>query len=109
MPEANEDSFDLPDGNKGTRDTTRVENVLPPSVQTSFNYPTNGKPSPLYGAQPFTQQLLLFEEFGPEKLDPTTPAGTLPFPPAAIGPLPGARSLSAPRAVHRRGRHLIRS
>lgn len=88
MPEANEDSFDLPDGIKGTRATTRSENVLPPAIQTSFNYPTNGKPSPLYGAQPFTQQLLLFEEFGPERLDPTTPAAPLPFPPAAIGPAP---------------------
>ncbi|KPG98875.1 copper oxidase, partial [Pseudomonas sp. RIT-PI-r] len=88
MPEANEDSFDLPDGVKGDRAETRIENVLPPSVQTSFNYPTNGKPSPLYGAQPFTQQLTLFEEFGPEKLDPTTPAAPLPFPPAAIGPAP---------------------
>ncbi|PIF52418.1 FtsP/CotA-like multicopper oxidase with cupredoxin domain [Pseudomonas sp. 29] len=88
MPEANEDSFDLPDGFKGTRASTRTENVLPPAVQTSFNYPTNGKPSPLYGAQPFTQQLTLFEEFGPEKLDPTTPAAPLPFPPAAIGPAP---------------------
>ena len=53
MPEANEDSFDLPDDTKGSRDTTRVENVLPPTLQTSFNYPTNGKPSPLFGAQPF--------------------------------------------------------
>lgn len=88
MPEANEDSFDLPDGVKGTRDSTRIENVLPPTVQTSFNYPTNGKPSPLYGAQPFTQQLTLFEEFGPEKLDPATPAALLPFPPVAIGPAP---------------------
>lgn len=88
MPEANEDSFDLPDGIKGTRATMRSENVLPPAIQTSFNYPTNGKPSPLYGAQPFTQQLLLFEEFGPERLDPTTPAAPLPFPPAAIGPAP---------------------
>jgi FtsP/CotA-like multicopper oxidase with cupredoxin domain len=99
MPEANEDSFDLPDGIKGTRNTTRVENVLPPSVQTSFNYPTNGKPSPLYGAQPFTQQLLLFEEFGPEKLDPTTPAAPLPFPPAAIGPLPAQDPVSAARSA----------
>ncbi|OYP98392.1 hypothetical protein B7L09_29320 [Pseudomonas mandelii] len=71
MPEANEDSFDLPDGVKGSRDTTRKENILPPAVQTSFNYPTNGKPSPLFGAQPFTQQLVLFEEFGPEKLGVT--------------------------------------
>ncbi|WP_371922092.1 hypothetical protein [Pseudomonas sp. 31-12] len=27
--------------------------ILPPAVQTRFNYPTNGKPSPLFGAQPF--------------------------------------------------------
>lgn len=81
MPEANQDSFDLPNGVKGTRATERQENALPPAKQTSFNYPTNGKPSPLFGAQPFTQQLVLFEEFGPEKLDPTTPAAPLGFPP----------------------------
>jgi hypothetical protein len=57
------------DGVKGSRDTTRKENILPPSVQTRFNYPTNGKPNPLFGAQPFTRQRVLFEEFGPEKLD----------------------------------------
>ncbi|MGF6512623.1 FtsP/CotA-like multicopper oxidase with cupredoxin domain [Pseudomonas sp. BT76 TE3572] len=99
MPEANRDSFDLPGGVKGSKDTTRVENILPPTVQTSFNYPTNGKPSPLYGAQPFTQQLVLFEEFGPEKLDPTTPAAPLPFPPAAIGPLPQQDPTSAARSA----------
>jgi FtsP/CotA-like multicopper oxidase with cupredoxin domain len=99
MPQANQDAFDLPDGVKGSRDTPRVENVLPPTVQTSFNYPTNGKPSPLFGAQPFTQQLLLFEEFGPEKLDPTTPAAPLPFPAAAIGPLPAQDPNSAARSA----------
>ncbi|KQV10023.1 copper oxidase [Pseudomonas sp. Root329] len=99
MPEANKDSFDLPGGVKGSRDTTRVENILPPAVQTSFNYPTNGKPSPLYGAQPFTQQLVLFEEFGPEKLDPTTPAAPLGFPPPAIGPLPQQDPTSAARSA----------
>ncbi|PMW95672.1 copper oxidase [Pseudomonas sp. FW215-R2] len=99
MPEANEDSFDLPDGVKGTRNTTRSENILPPTVQTSFNYPTNGKPSPLYGAQPFTQQIVLFEEFGPEKLDPTTPAAPLGFPPAAIGPAPAQDPNSVARSA----------
>mgnify|MGYP006214110755 CR=1 FL=1 len=88
MPEANEDSFDLPNYVKGTKTDLRVENVLPPAAQTSFNYPTNGKPSPLFGALPFTQQLLLFEEFGPTRLDPTTPAGPLGFPPPALGPAP---------------------
>ncbi|RIJ07034.1 copper oxidase [Pseudomonas sp. 91RF] len=99
MPEANEDSFDLPDGVKGTRNTTRSENILPPAVQTSFNYPTNGKPSPLFGAQPFTQQIVLFEEFGPEKLDPTTPAAPLGFPPAAIGPAPAQDPSSVARSA----------
>lgn len=99
MPEANEDSFDLPDGVKGSRDTTRQENILPPRVQTSFNYPTNGKPSPLFGALPFTQQLVLFEEFGPEKLDPTTPSAPLPFPAAAIGPLPQQDPTSVARSA----------
>ncbi len=49
---------------------------------------TNGKPSPLFGAQPYTQQLLLFEEFGTEKLDPTLPAPPLTYPVPTVGPLP---------------------
>ncbi|MCP1517770.1 FtsP/CotA-like multicopper oxidase with cupredoxin domain [Pseudomonas migulae] len=99
MPPANLDAFDLPAGVKGTRETPLKENILPPAAQTSFNYPTNGKPSPLYGALPFTQQLVLFEEFGPEKLDPTTPAAQLPFPPAAIGPLPQQDPTSVARSA----------
>lgn len=99
LPDANEDAFDLPDGIKGSRDTTRVENLLPLSAQTRFNYPTNGKPSPLYGAQPFTQQLVLFEEFGPEKLDAATPAALLGFPPPAVGPLPQQDPSNAARSA----------
>ncbi|MFJ7284998.1 multicopper oxidase domain-containing protein [Pseudomonas sp. NPDC099000] len=99
MPPANVDSFDLPGGVKGTRKTPLQENILPPALQTSFNYPTNGKPSPLYGALPFTQPLALFEEFGLEKLDPTTPAAQLPFPPATIGPLPQQDPTSVARSA----------
>ncbi|MHC8400422.1 multicopper oxidase domain-containing protein [Pseudomonas sp. MDT1-17] len=99
MPPANLDSFDLPGGVKGNRNTPRQENILPPALQTSFNYPTNGKPSPLYGALPFTQQMALFEEFGLEKLDPATPAALLPFPPAAIGPLPQQDPTSVARSA----------
>lgn len=99
MPPANLDSFDLPGGVKGSRNTPRQENILPPALQTSFNYPTNGKPSPLYGALPFTQPLALFEEFGVEKLDPTTPAAQLPFPPATIGPLPQQDPTSVARSA----------
>ncbi|VVP66429.1 Cell division protein FtsP [Pseudomonas fluorescens] len=88
MPEANQGSLALPNGVFGDRDTPRADNVLPPAAQTSFNFPTNGKPSPLFGAAPYTQQLLLFEEFGPEKLDPTIPPPALTFPVPTIGPAP---------------------
>ncbi|MFZ5937473.1 copper oxidase [Pseudomonas putida] len=88
LPEANEGSLELQNGLYGTRQTNRVDNVLPPALQTSRNYPTNGKPSPLFGAQPFTQQLLLFEEFGPEKLDPNLPPPSLTFPVPTLGPEP---------------------
>jgi hypothetical protein len=98
-PEANEDALDLPDGVKGSKDVTRTENSVPLQQQTSFNYPTNGRPSPMFGAQPFSQQLLLFEEFGPEKLDPATPAAPLAFPPAAIGPAPEQDPNSAARSA----------
>ncbi len=88
LPEGNHGSLALPNGAWGDRNTPRAENALPPSQQTSFNYPTNGKASPLFGAQPFTQQMLLYEEFGTEKLDPTAEAGKLPFPPPTVGASP---------------------
>ncbi|MGH8383411.1 Ig-like domain-containing protein [Pseudomonas sp.] len=89
LPDTNRGALALPNGAFGDRTTPRAENVLPPALQTSFNFPTNGKPSPLFGAQPYTQQLLLFEEFGPEKLDPTTPPADLTFPVPTTGPAPG--------------------
>ncbi len=105
MPDANEGALDLPNGVTGTRDSTRVENVLPPAAQTSFKIPTNGKPSPLFGAQPFTQPVIIFEEFGPTKLDPTQPPSILPFPPPTLGQGPAqdpnsiARSGPSPAAL----------
>lgn len=33
-----------------------------------FNIPTNGPPSPLFGAEPFSQPMLRFEEFGMEPI-----------------------------------------
>ncbi|WP_371318118.1 Ig-like domain-containing protein [Pseudomonas sp. PDM31] len=88
MPRTNQGSLALPNGMWGDRKTPTAENVLPPSLQTSFKIPTNGKPSPLFGALPYTQQLLLFEEFGTEKLDPTLPAPPLTFPVPLAGPAP---------------------
>jgi FtsP/CotA-like multicopper oxidase with cupredoxin domain len=88
LPATNQGAIALPNGAYGDRDTPRADNVLPPALQTSFKIPTNGKPSPLFGALPYTQQLLLFEEFGTEKLDPTLPAPPLTFPPPIVGPAP---------------------
>ena len=66
LPEANAGS--LEGGDTGTLVDASAENVLQPEDQRDdgvFNVPSNGPPSPLFGAQPFTQQLLRFEEFGP--------------------------------------------
>ncbi|MFK0089563.1 Ig-like domain-containing protein [Pseudomonas sp. NPDC090755] len=99
LPEGNHGALALPNGAYGDRTTPRTENVLQPAQQTSFNYPTNGLASPLFGAQPFTQQMLLYEEFGLEKLDPTAEAGTLPFP----IPTTGAAPEQDPNSVARSG------
>ena len=53
----------------------------------AFDVPTGGPPSPLFGAQPFEQRLLLFEEFGRSPLD-GAPQGTLTFPLPMTGPAP---------------------
>nr|WP_245726151.1 multicopper oxidase domain-containing protein [Pseudomonas jinjuensis] len=82
VEEANAGAFVQAGGVEGNRKTPLKENVLPPNAQTSFNIPTNGKPSPLFGAQPFTQSLLLFEEFGPEayQSNPDPYPGGFPVP-----------------------------
>jgi FtsP/CotA-like multicopper oxidase with cupredoxin domain len=50
------------------------------SAQAKFDIPTGAPPSPLFGAQPFTQQMLLFEELGLRKI-PTVQCPTCtPFP-----------------------------
>ncbi len=64
----------------------RVLNDLDPL--DAFNVPTNSRPSPLFGAESFTQQMLRFEEFGTERLDPTAPAPALGFPVPAVGSAP---------------------
>ncbi len=47
-----------------------------------YNIPMGGRPSPLFGAQPFTQKMLLFEEFGIENLTTSTNISQLPLPQA---------------------------
>ena len=74
LPEANHGAFEGPQGGpqSETPDDAAQNNVVPEGDQRDdgrFNVPTNGPPSPLFGAQPFTQQLLRFEEFGTDRLN----------------------------------------
>jgi FtsP/CotA-like multicopper oxidase with cupredoxin domain len=50
-----------------------------------FDIPTGGRSSPLYGAQPFTQKLALFEEFGTQAMPTSSTC-------ANCAPLPAATS-----------------
>ncbi len=98
LPPANEGSFE--GGPTGTSVDTSLNNSVPAAAQRAldpnpllvppdiFNIPTNSRPSPLFGARSFTQQMLRFEEFGTEKLDPAAPTATNPFPVPTIGPAP---------------------
>jgi hypothetical protein len=72
LPEANLGTFE--GGNTGHTEDASESNVVQPGDQRPeeeavFNVPTNGPPSPLYGAAPFSQQMLRFEEFGTAPLD----------------------------------------
>lgn len=84
-------------GVTGTPADAGVDNVVPLALQRVldplnpldvFNVPTNSKPSPLFGADPYTQQMLLFEEFGMDPLDPTVAPPALGFPGPSVGPAP---------------------
>ena len=91
LPPANDGAF--VGGATGTFVDAGVNNVFPVALQPATNVPTGGFPSPLFGAKPFAQKLLLFEEFGREPLDANTPASASPFPRpmnAQSGPAPAA-------------------
>ncbi|KAF0219106.1 MAG: multicopper oxidase type [Geobacteraceae bacterium] len=74
--------------------------LAPPAVAFPFttiewrgssDVPTEAPPTPLFGAQPFTQEMMLFEEFGPEAMPAAAAAGFTPFPQpqnAQSGPAP---------------------
>lgn len=78
-------------GATNTKEDVTVNNVLGEDDQEDnkrFDVPSNGSPSPLFGAEPFTQQFLRFEEFGTSSLadanvDPKT-ALSLPVPADAV-------------------------
>src|SRR5262249_13557377 len=88
-PETNEGALELSNGVIGEkRVAPTVDNVIQRDALYPFNYPTNGLPSPLFGAQEWTQKMMLFEEFGTEKLAPAAVAGTNPSPRPTTGPRP---------------------
>jgi manganese oxidase len=84
LPETNLGAF--VGGPTGTL-TDAHQNLVTPPKGTGVDIPVGAPPSPLFGAQPFTQQLLLFEEFGRDPL-PNAPAAPLPFPQPTSGATP---------------------
>jgi hypothetical protein len=71
--------------------TTDLFNLNTIAWTGTADVPTEAPASPLYGAQAFTQQLLLFEEFGPELMPVISAVSwtALPLPPnAQNGPNP---------------------
>lgn len=84
LPPANEGAFF--GGPTGTFEDAH-DNIVTRPQGTGVDIPTGAPPSPLFGAQPFTQQMLLFEEFGRDAL-PGAPAAPSPFPQPALGAAP---------------------
>ena len=69
LEHANKGAFE--GGATGTAADASIHNVIQEDAQRedgTFNVPTNGPPSPLFGAEPFSQQMLRFEEFGTKRL-----------------------------------------
>ncbi len=69
LPPANGGAFE--GGVTGTGADAAENNSIPEHEQQengTFDVPTNGAPSPLFSADPFSQRMLRFEEFGPEEL-----------------------------------------
>lgn len=71
-------------GPTGTHLDVTLNNAISPALLLNgrqFDIPSGSRPSPRFGAQPFTQQMLLFEEFGSETLPVGAPAKTGPCAP----------------------------
>ena len=69
LPQPNGGTFE--GGTTGTVADAQKNNLLQAQNQRDdgiFNIPSNGPPSPLYGASAFSQKMLRFEEFGTERL-----------------------------------------
>ena len=109
-PQSGELPPDLPDANAGAYEggatnsveDTQRDNVLPKADQRDdgeFNVPTNGPPSPLFGAQAFSQKMFRFEEFGTDRLsDSRISYSNRPVPlpaPASADSIPDGKRLDA--------------
>ncbi len=83
----------LEGGPTGTFRDAGINNVIQEDDETGEDIPSGGRPSPLFGAVSFTQQMLLFEEFGTEPFESAASNGSLTFPVpnnAVSGPDEGA-------------------
>lgn len=79
----------LEGGPTGTIADAGLNNVVSERDETSEDIPSGGRPSPLFGAKSFTQQMLVFEEFGVKPYGKASQKAPLSFPvpgDAASGP-----------------------
>ena len=96
LPPANEGAFE--GGMTGTGADAGANNAVPEDEQVSggsFLVPTGGRPSPLFGAQPFTQRMLCFEEFGRDPIPRGDVAPTTLPAPANAQRMPAGGALDA--------------
>ena len=70
----------LEGGPTGTAADVGIKNVISERDETSENIPSGGLPSPLFGAESFTQQMLLFEEIAVRPYSTVSQHGGIPFP-----------------------------
>ena len=66
-------------GETGTEEDAGINNVIQKNGQADGDIPTGAPPSKLFGAKPFTQRMLRFEEFGRQPLPESYDEGD-PFP-----------------------------
>jgi len=75
-------------GPTGTEEDAGINNAVPETDLEAHNVPTNSRPSPMFEAVAFGQQMLRFEEFGPEPLGLAANENHPPFPKPKTGPAP---------------------
>jgi len=100
LPPANEGAFE--GGATGTYVDAAEETPIPEGQLSSNKIPTEGKPSPLFGATSFSQKLVLFEELGTTPLPRSfTPGRSLPLPTSVDrGPDPAALDSFLAEAIY---------